>query len=459
MSLLSKGLNARRAPIRPESLRFVISRLRNRIHLKGARLIDPRAGTDRKLDLIVGGGKIQRSGAGLATPSDAKPFDARGLVVVPGLIDLHAHLREPGEEYKEDLASASAAAAAGGFTAVCSMANTKPPNDCRAVTELILTRAKEVGGVRVYPVGAVSRGLGGKLLADIGELKEAGVVAISDDGMPVMNARLMRRALEYGRTFELPVIQHAEDLDLSEGGVMHEGCCSTRAGLRGQPSQAEAVMVARDLALVALTGARYHVAHVSTAESVSLIREAKRKGLPVTCEVTPHHLTLTDEACLTYDTSTKVNPPLRTSKDVDALREALADGTIDAIATDHAPHTSIEKLLEYDGAAFGMIGFETALSLVLKMVEKGDLPMKDAIERLTSAPARIFNLPGGTIPEGAPADITCIDMDKTWTVNPSNLKSKSRNTPFGGWKLKGKAVVTIVGGKIIHDERPDRDRE
>ena len=430
-----------------------------RVHLKRARLIDPKSGIDSELDLVVGDGKLQQTGRGLVTPSDAIPIDAQGLTAVPGLIDLHAHLREPGEEYKEDLATASASAAAGGFTAVCAMPNTNPPNDCRAITELILARAKAVGGVRVYPVGAVSRGLKGLMLTEIGELKDAGVIAISDDGRPIMNARLMRRALEYGRTFDLPVIQHAEDLDLSEGGVMHEGACSTRAGLRGQPSQAEAVMIARDLALVELTGARYHVAHISTAESVKLVREAKRRGLPVTCEVTPHHLTLTDEACLTYDTATKVNPPLRATSDVDALREALIDGTIDAIATDHAPHTSLEKLTEFDCAAFGMIGFETALSLALGMVERGDLSLNDAITRLSWAPARIFNLPGGTLPEGSPADITCIDMEKTWTVDANAFKSKSRNTPFSGWKLKGKAVMTIVGGQIIHDERPNRDRE
>lgn len=421
--------------------------------------MDPKLGTDREQDLIVGGTQVQRIGRGLVTPSDALRVDGRNLLVVPGLIDLHAHLREPGEEYKEDIASASAAALAGGFTAVCAMPNTEPPNDSRAITELILARAKAVGGVRVYSVGAVSRGLKGETLAEIGALKDAGVVAISDDGMPIMNSRLMRRALEYGRTFELPVVQHAEDLNLSEGGVMHEGICSTRAGLRGQPEQAETAIIARDLTLVELTGSRYHVAHISTEASVRLVREAKRRGLPVTCEVTPHHLTLTDEDCLTYDTATKVNPPLRTTRDVHALWEALLDGTIDAIATDHAPHTTIEKQVEYDSAAFGMIGFETALPLVLKMVEKGVISLNDAIERLTWGPARTFGLPGGTLPEGAPADMTCIDMDKAWTLDPGSLKSKSRNTPFRGWKFKGKAVVTIVGGKIAHDERENREDE
>jgi len=335
------------------------------------------------------------------------------------------------------------------------MPNTTPPNDNGVVTEFIRARAAQAGLIHVYPVGAVSRGLKGETLAEIGELKTAGVVALSDDGRPVMNSRLMRRALEYGRTFGLPVIQHAEDLHLSEGGVMHEGIFSTLAGLRGQPGQAEEVIIARDLALVELTGARYHVAHISTAASVALIRKAKRRGLPVTCEVTPHHLTLTDEACLSYDPATKVNPPLRSSADVEALRLALADGMIEAIATDHAPHTSIEKLVPYDNAAFGMIGFETALSLVLSLVRDGTLSLNDAIERLTWGPARIMGLPGGTVPEGSPADITCFDLEKRWTVEPDRIRSKSRNTPFVGSEMIGKVVLTLVGGRIVFDERQE----
>lgn len=423
------------------------------LHVRRGRVIDPRSGTDRELDLILSDGRVAQVGTGLATPSGALVVDAQGLLAVPGLIDLHAHLREPGEEYKEDIASAGRSAAAGGFTAVCAMPNTNPTNDNRAVTELIRTRASAVAGIHIYPVGAVTRGLKGEVLTEIGELKDAGCVALSDDGRPVMSPVLMRRALEYGRTFGLPVIQHAEDLHLSEGGVMHEGACSTRAGLRGQPGQAEDVMVARDLALVELTGARYHVAHVSTATSIRLIRDAKRRGLPVTCEVTPHHLMLTDEACLTYDTSTKVNPPLRSSQDVEALREALADGTIDAVATDHAPHTSLEKLVEYDHAAFGMIGFETALPLVLRLVDEGRMSLNDAIERMTWGPARVLGLPGGTVGDGTVADLTFIDLEKRWTVDPRELLSKSRNTPFGGWEMKGRAMITIVGGRIIHDAR------
>ncbi len=421
------------------------------LHIKRARILD--AGSDRAGDLILEHGRIVKIGRGLATPARAQVIDAQDRLVVPGLIDLHTHLREPGQEYKEDLRSGSAAAAAGGFTAVCAMPNTVPPNDTRAVTALIRSRAEAIGGVHVYPIGCISRDLKGEALADIGELKEAGAVAISDDGRPVMNSGLMRRALEYGRTFGLPVIQHAEDLNLSESAPMNEGASSTRAGLRGQPSQAEEVIVARDLALVELTGARYHVAHISTAGSVQLVRDAKRRGLPVTCEVTPHHLVLTEQACLNYDTSTKVNPPLRTPRDVEALREALADGTIDAIATDHAPHSSLQKLVEFDQAAPGMLGLETALAVVLKLVKEGALTLHAAIERMTRGPARTLNLPGGAIAEGAPADVTCIDLDREWTVDPERFKSKSRNTPFAGWEMAGKAVLTIVSGKVVFDER------
>lgn len=426
---------------------------RSSIHLRRACLLDPSSRMEQDGDLIIQEGRVTRVGRGLATPANTQVIDASGLWVVPGLIDLHAHLREPGEEYKEDIQSGSAAAAAGGFTAVCAMPNTNPPNDNRAVTELILARAKAVGGVHVYPVGAISRGLKGEALTDMGELKDAGVVAVSDDGRPVINAALMRHALEYARTFGLPVIQHAEDLSLSESGVMNEGVFSTRAGLKGQPAQAEEVMIARDLALVELTGARYHAAHISTAGSLKLIREAKRRGLPVTCEVTPHHLMLTEEACIGYDTSTKVCPPLRGVQDVAALREGLADGSIDAVATDHAPHSSLEKLVEYDQAAFGMAGLETALPLVLRLVREGGLQRMAAIERLTSGPARVLGLPGGAMPEGAAGDVTCIDPEKKWTVDPNRLRSKSRNTPFAGWELTGRAVLTIVSGRIVHDER------
>lgn len=422
------------------------------LHFRRVRLLDPGSGLDRELDLIVGDGNVRRIGRGLSTPRGARRIEGRELLVVPGLIDLHVHLREPGFEYKEDIRSGTAAAAEGGFTAVCCMPNTDPVNDTRAVTEMIRARARAAGSVRVYPIGAITMGLRGETLTEIGELKDAGVVALSDDGRPVSHSGVMRRALEYARTFGLTVIQHAEDLQLSEGWDMNEGVCSTRAGLRGQPAQAEEVMVARDLALVELTGARYHVAHVSTAASLKRIREAKRRGLPVSCEVTPHHLILTEEACRTYDTATKVNPPLRTAADVAALREGLADGTIDAIATDHAPQAEMEKMVEFSQAAFGMVGLETALGLVLKLVREGVLPLPRAIERMTVGPARIFGLPIPRLEEGSPADLTVIDPERRWIVRPEKFKSKSRNTPFAGWELVGKAVMTLAGGRIVYDE-------
>jgi dihydroorotase len=414
-------------------------------------VIDPKQGVDDELDVIVLDGRIARVGKALATPTNAILVDARGKWVAPGFVDLHAHLREPGEEGKETIETGSNAAAVGGFTALCAMPNTQPPNDCRAITMLIRTRAREVGGVHVYPIGAISRGLQGEMLSDVGELKEAGVVALSDDGRCVMNARLMRRALEYGRTFDLPIVQHAEDTHLSHGGVMNEGESSTRAGLPGQPAEAEEVIVARDLILVEMTGARYHVAHVSTARTVEMVRAAKARNLPVTCEVTPHHLVLTDDACLTYDTSTKMYPPLRTRADVEALKRGLADGTIDAIATDHAPHSPNQKQVEFDCAAFGIIGLETALPIALSMVREGVITMQRAMELFTSGPTRTLKLPGGTIPEGAPADLVVFDPDREWVVDRESIASKSKNTPFSGKTMKGRAMLTAVGGKVVFD--------
>jgi dihydroorotase len=421
--------------------------------IRGGRVIDPHSKTDRQADVLLSEGKIARIEPGIA-PGKARVVNAKGMLVVPGLVDLHVHLREPGHEYKEDIGSGTRAAAAGGFTTVCCMPNTNPTNDCRAVTDLIVNRAREVAAARVRPVGAISRGLAGEALSEIGEMKDAGIVAVSDDGKPVMNGELMRRALEYAKTFGLPVIQHAEDLNLACGGVMNEGRAATRAGLRGQPPAAEAVMVARDLELVAWTGARYHVAHVSTEATVRLLRDAKRRGLPVTCEVTPHHLSLTDEACTSYDTATKVAPPLRTEQDRAALIEGLADGTIDCIATDHAPHTGLEKDLEYDLAAFGMIGLETAVPLILKLVDSGKLPLVRAVEALTSAPARALALgPGvGTLSAGAPADVTLLDPARARVIDRGQGRSKSQNTPFHGWELRGGAVLTICAGKVTHDE-------
>ncbi len=423
-----------------------------KLHLSGGRVLDPAAAgdeRDRIGDLLVDDGKLVELPRG-ARPAGAEVIDCRGLVVAPGFVDLHAHLREPGQEYKEDIASGARAAAAGGYTTVCCMPNTTPPNDNRAVTELIVRQARDGAVVRVHPIGAISKGLKGESLAEIAEMKDAGIVAISDDGRPVMNADLMRRALEYARTFDLPVVQHAEDLHLARGGVMNEGPAATRAGLRGQPAAAETVMVLRDLELVALTGARYHVAHISTAGSVRAVREAKRAGLPVTCEVTPHHLTLTDVACCGYDPSTKCAPPLRSEADREALIDALADGTIDCVATDHAPHSLTEKQLEFQEAAFGMIGLETALGLGLRLVEQKRIDLPTLVRRMTLGAAQIFRLPGGTLRPGAAADVVIFDPVARATVDATKGRSKSRNTPFHGWELPGIVRYTIVGGRLVH---------
>jgi dihydroorotase len=413
------------------------------------RLIDPASGTDVETDVLVEGDRIARIAPGQR--GAGRVVELGGRLLLPGFVDLHVHLREPGHEYKEDIASGGRAAAAGGFTTVCCMPNTTPPNDCRAVTDLITRRAREVDLVRVRPVGAISQGLAGAALAEMGEMKDAGIVAVSDDGRPVMSSGLMRRALEYAATFGLPVVQHAEDLGLSAGGAMNEGEVATRAGLSGQPPAAESVMVARDLELVAWTGARYHVAHLSTARSAALVRDAKRRGLPVTCEVTPHHLTLTDAACAHYDTNAKCAPPLRTAADLEALRAALADGTIDAVATDHAPHSLVEKELEFDQAAFGMIGLETALPLLLRLVAAGVVPLARAVELLTCGPARCFGLDAGRVVEGGAADLVVVDPDRAWTVSAPALLSKSKNTPFLGEAMRGQAVLTMVGGRVIHE--------
>jgi dihydroorotase len=425
--------------------------------LTGGRVIDTSGAEvfDGVADVRIAGGVVAEIGRGLAPHQGARSIDCRDLVVCAGLIDLHTHLREPGQEYKEDIATGTRAAAAGGFTTVCCMPNTNPVNDDRTVTELIVRRAREVGSCRVRPIGAVTRGLEGKSLADIADMREGGIVAISDDGRPVWNAGVMRRALEYARTFDLPLVQHAEEPELVEGGAMNEGPVATRIGLRGQPSITESSMVARDLELVEWTGARYHVAHVSAARTVALVRDAKKRGLPVTCEVTPHHVALTDDACASYDPATKVMPPLRGAPDVAALIAALADGTIDAIATDHAPHSLVEKEVEFECAAPGMLGLETAVPLVLALVEQGALPFWRAIQLLTSGPARCFALldgrGAGRMAQGVPADVTVIDPARRWTFDPAQSASKSRNTPFAGMAMKGRAVLTIVGGRITHD--------
>ena len=434
--------------------------------IRGGRVLDCSAGLDAVMDLLLDAGKIvsvgkdametvwTREGASLDTPLEV--IDARGLLVVPGLIDIHTHLREPGYEYKESIESGSAAAAAGGFTAIACMANTNPVNDHAAVTEYILDKARAVGLVQVFPIGAVSVGLAGERLAEIGELSRAGVVGISDDGKSVMNSQLMRRALEYAGMFGLPVIVHCEDTQLAAHGVMHEGRVSTELGLRGIPAQAEDIMVARDIALAELTGGRLHIAHVSTAGAVRLVHDAKARGLRVTAEVTPHHLLLTDEAVRGYDPNTKMYPPLRAAADVEALRQGLKDGTIDAIATDHAPHDLADKEVEFDRAPVGIIGLETSLPLVLRLVNEGVLTLAEAIAKLTGGPSQVLGLAKGTLRVGADADVTLIDTQTEYVVDRREFRSKSRNSPFHGWTLKGRAVMTLCAGKVVYSRVPER---
>ncbi len=418
--------------------------------IRGGRVIDPAGSVDGVQDVLVENGKIARVGAKLAVPQGAAVIDAAGMWVCPGFIDMHVHLREPGHEYKETIASGTRAAAAGGFTAVCCMANTQPVNDNRAVTDYIRAKAESEGVVRVYPIGAVTRGLEGKELAELAELAEAGCVAFSDDGKCVMNAELYRRAMEYTLPFGAPVISHAEDHTLAHAGSMHEGVVSTELGMQGIPAAAEDVMVARDLLLAELTGAHVHIAHLSTAGAVRLVRDAKARGVRVTAEVTPHHLLLTEDAVRTFDPNTKMAPPLRTKRDTEALLEALVDGTIDCIATDHAPHALAEKEGEFDAAAFGIVGLETAVALLLdRLVRPGLLPLATLVSRLSRDPARLLGLRGGSLAPGAPADVTILDPDTEWTVDPARFRSKSRNTPFGGFTLTGGPWMTIVGGNVV----------
>jgi dihydroorotase len=409
---------------------------------------------DRVTDILVEKGKIASIGKvkGQTTKEKVRVIDASGKVVTPGLIDMHVHLREPGHEYKETVASGCLAAAHGGFTTVCCMPNTDPVNDNQSVTDYILKKAKMADTARVFPVGAISRGLRGRSMADLGELKAAGVVAVSDDGNPVMNAQLMRRALEYAKGFSLLVIAHCEDRNLTADGVMNEGMTATRLGLPGIPNAGETVMVARDIALCELTGTPLHIAHVSTEGSVQLIRDAKARGLPVTAETAPHYFSLTEEAVIGYNTNAKVHPPLRTARDREAIMDALADGTIDVIASDHAPHTTIEKDVEFQQAANGLIGLETSLALSLQLVHQGVMDLHDLVSRMAINPARILNLDFIGLKRGNPADLTIIDPEKPFTVDAAAFRSKSRNTPFNGWELKGKACLTMVAGKIIYKE-------
>jgi dihydroorotase len=436
------------------------------ILIRGGRVIGASANLDGVMDLLIDAGKIVSVGGnatetarrreGLALHTSPEVIDAHGLLVVPGLIDIHTHLREPGYEYKESIESGSAAAVAGGFTAIACMANTNPVNDDAAVTEYILDRARAVGLAQVFPIGALSVGLAGERLAEIGELKQAGVVGISDDGKSVMNSQLMRRALEYAGMFGLPVISHCEDIHLAAHGVMHEGRVSTELGLRGIPAQAEDIMVARDIALAELTGGRLHIAHVSTAGAVRLVHDAKARGLRVTAEVTPHHLFLTDEAVRGYDPNTKMYPPLRTAADVEALRQGLKDGTIDAIATDHAPHDLADKEVEFDQAPVGIIGLETSLPLTLRLVDEGVLTLANAISKLTWGPSEVLGLGKGTLQVGADADVTLIDAQTEFVVDRREFRSKSRNSPFHGWTLKGRAVMTLCAGEVVYSRLPER---
>jgi dihydroorotase len=433
-----------------------------RLLIRGARVLDPANGLDLpRADVLVEGDRISAVGSGLAADA-VEVIDASGLLVCPGFVDLHTHLREPGFEYKETVASGTRAAARGGFTTVCAMPNTDPPIDNKSVVEFLLRRAAEEGIVRVLPIGCVTKGRAGKLLAELGELAEAGCIAFSDDGSPVGDASIMRRALEYASAFGLPVIDHCEDPSLS-GGVMHEGWVSTRLGLRGIPSASEETMVARDLSLARQTGAHVHIAHLSTAGAVDLVRRAKAEGVRVTAEVTPHHLSLTHEAVmhapgeagLRYDANAKMYPPLRDEADVRACIEGLADGTIDAVATDHAPHAVQEKLCEFDDAAFGMTGLETAFGLSLRAVDWGPLTLERLIEALTVGPVRALGLDRfiagiGGLAAGAPADIVLIDPEREWAVEPQEFASRGKNTPLGGQRLHGQVLMTIAGGRVVH---------
>jgi dihydroorotase len=420
-----------------------------KILIKGGRLLDPAHGIDDTLDLLIQDGRIAEIGKGIED-TDAQQVDVGGSLVVPGLIDIHVHLREPGQEYKEDVRSGTQAAAAGGFTSVACMPNTSPVNDNGAVTRLILEKAAEAGYANVFPVGTVTRGLQGETLAEMGELREAGCVAVSDDGRPVASGEIMRRAMEYSRSFEMPVISHAEDLSIVAGGVMNEGFVSTELGLKGIPRVAEDAMVARDVMLAEFTGARLHVAHVSTRGAVEIIRAARKRGVAVTAEATPHHFTLTEEAVRGYDTHAKMNPPLRTADDVAAIREGLADGTIGVIATDHAPHHPDEKNVEFNIALNGIVGLESALPLTLRLVAEGVLSLSQAIACLTCGPAHALNLDRGTLEVGKTADVTIIDPNLKWTFNAADMFSKSRNTPFDGWKFVGAATMTICGGRVVY---------
>ncbi len=417
--------------------------------IQGGRVIDPASKFDAVADVLIRNGRIEAVGVGLKAEG-VEVLDATGAIVAPGFIDMHVHLREPGIEHAETIESGSRAAAAGGFTSICCMPNTLPTNDSATVTSYIVQRAREVAAVNVFPIGAITKGSKGEELAAIGSMREAGIVAISDDGRPVMNARVMRRAMELARSLDIPVIDHCEDLNLSAGGDMNEGPESVRLGLRGIPSASEDVMVARDLLLAELTGASYHVAHLSTKRSMAMVTFAKSKGIRVSCEVTPHHFAITDQELCAYDSNYKMKPPLRRSDDVEAIIEGIVDGTVDAIATDHAPHPGDEKMQEFERCPFGITGLETAIGLSLsELVHTGRITVGRMVELFTTGPARVMRLNRGTLAPGAPGDVTVFDLTTEWTFDVRQSQSKSRNSPFSGRRFIGGQVATVVGGGIV----------
>ena len=416
--------------------------------VRNGRLVDPARNIDSIMDLVIRGGKIGTIGA--ANVSGIPAFDATGFIVAPGFFDIHVHLREPGTEEAETIATGGSAAVAGGFTAIAAMPNTYPPNDNPSITHYIVSEARRSSPARVFPIGTITKAQKGETLAEIGEMFEAGIVGVSDDGKPVMDGQLFRRALEYAQMFAIPVIQHCEDLNLSKGGVMHEGMYSTRLGLKGIPAAAEETMVSRDLILSDITGGKYHVAHLSTRRSVQMVRDAKRRGLRVSAEVTPHHFTLTDAAVADYDTNAKMNPPLRSADDVAAVLEGIRDGTIDAIASDHAPHHINLKMLEFDRAPFGITGLETAVGLALTRLQ---LPIRRLIELFSTNAQKIMKVAPWGLFEGSDADLTVLDLNRAWTFDVHQSRSRSRNSPFHRWPMQGKAIATIVGGKIVYEDR------
>lgn len=431
--------------------------------IRQGRVLDPSQKLDRVCDILVRDGKIETLSPSISVPagsdlSEIPVLDAKGLLVTPGWIDIHTHLREPGATHKETIQSGTRAAAAGGFTSIACMANTNPVNDSSFITSFLYQKVSSDSEINVFVIGAITKGLKGEELAEIGSMWEAGIVGISDDGKTVMNSYLMRKGMDYSKRFDLVVISHAEDTNLKGRGVMNEGFNSARYGLRGVPKASEEIIVARDILLAELTGARVHIAHVSTAGSVALVREAKRRGVRVTGEVTPHHLTLTDEAVGNYDTNTKVAPPLRDPWDVEALREAVADGTLDALASDHAPHSVSDKEVEYDHAEFGMVGLETAFPLYHRLTLDGHIPLERLISAMTTRPAEIIGVPKGTLKVGADADITICDPGHRFKIDKTKFLSKSQNTPFHGWEVQGGVCYTVVGGKVVYRAEPREDK-